>query len=73
MSPNSVKRVCVTWVPPFGGQFCARVTLETANHEPVWSQRNMDVSEVLIPGRPSTLVFPVGNPTTPSCDRDTRQ
>ena len=62
--PNGAKRTCVVWVPPFGGQFCARVTLQMSNHEPVWSQRNMDVSEILVPGRPSTLTFPVGNPTT---------
>ena len=62
--PNSIKRVCVTWVPPFGGHFCARVTLQIPGHEPVWSQRNMDVGEILIPGKPSALTFPVGNPTT---------
>ncbi len=64
LPPNGVKRVCVTWVPPFGGHFCARVTLLALGHEPVWSQRNMDVSEILVPGKPSPYAFPVGNPTT---------
>jgi len=63
LPPNSIKRVCVTWVPPFGGHFCAQVTLQIPGHEPVWSQRNMDVSEILLPGRPSPYTFLVGNPT----------
>ena len=64
LPPNSIKRVCITWVPPFGGHFCARVTLQIPGHEPAWSQRNMDVGEIFEPGQPSTLVFPVGNPLT---------
>lgn len=63
LPPNSIKRVCVTWVPPFGGHFCARVTIWLPGHEPIWSQRNMDVGEILVPGEPSHLRFPVGNPT----------
>jgi hypothetical protein len=64
LPPNSIKQVCITWVPPFGGHFCARVTLQMGDHEPVWSQRNMDVGEILIPGEPSYRQFLVGNPTT---------
>ena len=60
---NSSKRVCITWVPPFGGHFCAQVTLTVAGHTPVLSQRNMDISEILIPGRPAPYTFMVGNPT----------
>lgn len=63
LPPHSIKRVCVTWVPPFGGHFCARVTIRLPGHEPFWSQRNMDVGEILVPGEPSSLRFPVGNPT----------
>jgi hypothetical protein len=62
--PNSIKRVCITWVPPFGGHFCAQVTIQVGNHDPVHSQRNMDVGEVFIPGQPSVFPFPVRNPTT---------
>jgi hypothetical protein len=64
LPPHSFKTVCVTWIPPFAGHFCAQITLESPDHKPVWSQRNMDVGETFKPGRPSTLVFPVGNPTT---------
>jgi hypothetical protein len=63
LPPNSIKRVCVTWVPPFGGHFCVQVTLQIAGHDPVRSQRNMDVGEILIPGEPSHRQFLVGNPT----------
>jgi PKD repeat protein len=40
-----------------------RVTVQLAGHEPIWSQRNIDVGEPLRPGLPHALVFPVGNPT----------
>ncbi len=61
---NSIRQVCVKWVPPHGGKFCARVTIAVGDHDPVWSQRNMDVGEVFKLGEPSHLAFPVGNPTT---------
>ena len=64
LPPHSFKTVCVMWVPPFAGHFCAQITIAQPGHEPVWSQRNMDVGEIFIPGQPSTLMFPVGNPTT---------
>jgi hypothetical protein len=64
LPPHSIKTVCITWVPPFGGHFCAKITIETPGHDPVWSQRNMDVGEIFVPGQPSMLVFPVGNSIT---------
>jgi hypothetical protein len=36
------------------------VTLEMAGHEPIWSQRNIDVGEPLKRGRSHALTFPVG-------------
>ncbi len=51
----------VMWTPPdWRGKFCVRVTLEMEGHEPVWSQRNIDVGEPLRRGQPHSLVFPVG-------------
>ena len=51
----------VIWAPPdWGGKFCVRVELEMEGHEPIWSQRNIDVGEPLRPGEPHQLVFPVG-------------
>jgi hypothetical protein len=64
LPPHSTRMVCVTWVPPFGGHFCAQIKIEVPGHAPVLSQRNMDVGEIFVPGQPSTLVFPVGNPTS---------
>jgi hypothetical protein len=64
LPPHSFQTVCITWVPPFGGHFCAKITIQIPGHEPVWSQRNMDVGEIFVPGHPSALTFPVGNPTT---------
>ena len=37
-------------------------------YEPQRSQRNIDVDEPLEPAEPHELIFPVGNPTRPSCD-----
>jgi hypothetical protein len=64
LPPHGTRMVCITWVPPFGGHFCAQIKIETPGHDPVLSQRNMDVGEIFVPGQPSMLVFPVGNPTT---------
>jgi hypothetical protein len=64
LPPHSTRMVCVTWVPPIAGHFCAQITIGQPGHEPVWSQRNMDVGEIFVPGQLSTLRFPVGNPTT---------
>ena len=52
----------VIWEPPrWRGKFCVRVTLEMEGHEPLWSQRNIDVGEPLERGEPHSLVFPVGS------------
>jgi hypothetical protein len=51
----------VIWEPPaWQGKFCVRVELQMEGHEPIWSQRNIDVGEPLRPGQPHSLVFPVG-------------
>jgi len=57
----------VIWTPPdwadppgSGGKFCVRVTLELADYDPIWSQRNIDVGEPLRPGVPHAMTFLVG-------------
>ena len=51
----------VVWTPPdWGGKFCVRVTLEMEGHDPIWSQRNIDVGEPLRPGVPHAMTFLVG-------------
>jgi hypothetical protein len=66
LGPGQIERVCVRWVPPTAGQFGVEVELVFPGHEnlePVISQRVMDVSELLLPNRPSTLQFVVANPS----------
>jgi hypothetical protein len=63
LPPNSIKRVCITWVPPFGGRFGVEVGVQVADHERVYSQRFIDVGEILLPNQwSSPFEFPVGNP-----------
>ena len=62
---HSTIRVCTTWVPPRGGQFCVQIVLR--DPEGVYvdqcSQRNLDVNEILFVGQPQpAFVFPVRNP-----------
>jgi len=58
---NGAARGYVIWRPPdWRGKFCVRVELQVEGHEPIWSQRNIDVGEPLRPGQPHSLVFPVG-------------
>lgn len=61
---QSIKTVCVTWVPPFGGPFGVEIGLQSPGHERVYSQRVIDVGEILLPNQPSPFGFMVGNPYT---------
>ncbi len=61
---HSIKKVCVTWVPPFGGRFGVEVGIQIPEHERVYSQRVIDVGEILLPNQPSPFGFVVGNPYT---------
>lgn len=59
---NGAARGHVVWSPPnWEGKFCVRVELEMADHEPIWSQRNIDVGEPLEPGQPHSIDFQVGS------------
>jgi hypothetical protein len=62
LPPNSLQKVCVTWVPAFGGRFGVEVGIQLAGHERVYSQRVIDVGEVLLPNTPSIFEFMVRNP-----------
>jgi hypothetical protein len=52
----------VVWTPPpdLHGKVCVQVTIDVPGHEPVWSQRNIDVGEPLRPGVAHSLDFAVG-------------
>ena len=62
--PGGSVTVCVQWIPATPGHQCIQVIVADVNgqFEPIRSQRNLDVSEVLVPGQPSTFQIPVGNP-----------
>jgi hypothetical protein len=63
MPAQSIKKVCVTWVPPFGGRFGAQVGIQAGEHEMVYSQRLIDVGEILLPNQWSApFEFPLENP-----------
>jgi len=64
MTANSIKKVCITWVPPYGGRFGVEIGIQAKGHERVYSQRVIDVGEILLPNQSSQFTFPVGNPFT---------
>ncbi len=53
----------VEWIPPEGwlGKFCVQVTLTILGHDPIWSQRNIDIGEPLEPGQDHRLEFPISS------------
>ncbi|MGE5224429.1 MAG: hypothetical protein ACM3PY_18480 [Omnitrophica WOR_2 bacterium] len=61
--PNGNVTVCIFWHPTTPGHQCVQVVVSspTQAFTPMRSQRNLDVAEVLIPGKPATFNFPVGN------------
>jgi hypothetical protein len=62
LPPHSIVRECTHWIPPVGGHVCLQVELEIRGYETQRSQRNIDVDEPLVPGKPDTRVIHVGNP-----------
>lgn len=61
--PHGSVTVCIAWVPATPGHQCLRVVVFDVQQqfEPMISQRNVDVSEVLVPGQPATFEVPVHN------------
>ena len=64
MPAHSLVKTCIFWVPPFGGRFGVEVGIQLAGHARVYSQRVIDVGEILLPNQPSPFVFDIGNPYT---------
>ena len=58
----SLSNHCVMWVPPHGGRFGFEVVLHLAGHDPFFSQRVIDVGEILLPNQPTQFEFMVANP-----------
>ena len=55
---------CITWVPPYGGRFGVEVGIQLPGYERIYSQRVIDVGEILLPNQPAPFEFVVGNPYT---------
>ncbi len=57
--------VCVFWTPTTPGHQCVQiqVTSPTQAFAPLYSQRNLDIDEVLVPGQTTKFTIPVMNST----------
>lgn len=60
---NGQVEVKINWAPPTSGHYCIQVKVESAGYVPIYTQRNLDVTENLRPGVEDVLTFKVGNPT----------
>ncbi len=58
--PDGIALACVMWVPPDPGHWCIQAVIHQDQAEPIFSQRNVDIWERLIPGQQDELVFQVG-------------
>ncbi|HSD83982.1 MAG TPA: hypothetical protein VLG46_09000, partial [Anaerolineae bacterium] len=62
--------VKINWTPASSGHYCLQVKLEGAGFAPIYTQRNLDVTENLQPGVEDVLPFKVANPTGASANID---
>ncbi len=57
-----------SFTPVASGHYCIQIKIEDANptpqYAPIYTQRNLDVSEDLTPGKADNLIFKVANSTT---------
>ena len=63
LPPSSTVQVNLNWIPVRSGHYCIAVKVEGAGFAPLYTYRNLDVSEDLKPGITDTLPFKVANPT----------
>lgn len=64
LGPYGYAEVKVNWIPASSGHYCIQVKLEGAGFAPIYTQRNLDVTENLQPGVEDVLPFKVANPTS---------
>jgi hypothetical protein len=62
--PFGMARAKTTWLPWLSGHFCVQVILQSAGHEPIRSQRNIDVGEPLKLGEVHSRIIEIRNPRT---------
>ncbi len=68
IGPYGSAEVQVDWIPAVSGITCIRVKIEGAGFAPLYTLRNLDVTENLQPGVTDILPFKVGNPTAAVAD-----
>ncbi len=58
--------VCIFWTPVTPGHQCVQIAVSSQNQSfaPLYSQRNLDVDEVLVPGQATKFTVPVTNSTS---------
>jgi len=62
--PMGMARAKTLWMPQFDGHVCVQIQLQSPGHEPVWSQRNIDVGEPLKLGVSHSRIIEIRNPMT---------
>lgn len=60
--PQGMALPCTMWIPPHGGRFGFEVGIHLPNQERLFSQRLIDVGEILLPNQPAPFEFIVSNP-----------
>jgi len=63
LPPSSTVQVNLNWIPVRSGHYCIQVMVQGAGFAPIYTQRNLDVTEDLKPGVMDVLPFKVGNST----------
>ena len=61
--PHGQARVKTIWIAQYQGHACVQIKIQSAGHEPVYSQRNIDVGEPLNPQVAHARPIEVRNPT----------
>jgi hypothetical protein len=63
LPPYATVEVGIDWTPLSSGHYCIQVKIEGVGFTPIYTQRNLDVTEDLRPGVTDVLTFAVMNPT----------
>jgi hypothetical protein len=63
LGPLGYAEVVLNWIPVSSGHYCMQVKIESAGYAPIYTYRNLDVTEDLKPGVTDVLTFAVANPT----------
>jgi hypothetical protein len=70
LGPGATAEVQIDWTPISSGHYCIQVKVEGSGFQPIYTQRNLDVTEDLRPNVENVLPFKVANPTTTTATID---